>query len=98
MLTRDECVRYADECEAMNKIARHAENRVRLTEMAAQNGASSPRPRRHPLNLRLAILPDWVERQPGMAHDEGPPAYFFASRIVRHRRSGVAGMSKWRTP
>jgi len=36
MLSRDECLRYADQCEAMSKIARHAENRIRLIEMAAK--------------------------------------------------------------
>jgi len=35
MLSRDDCLRFAKECEEMSKVARHDENRQRLVEMAA---------------------------------------------------------------
>jgi hypothetical protein len=35
MLSPEDCLRFAGECEDMAKIARHAENRERLIEMAA---------------------------------------------------------------
>jgi hypothetical protein len=35
MIDREECLRYAKECEDMAKVARHEENRARLTDMAA---------------------------------------------------------------
>lgn len=34
MLSRDQCLKYAHECEAMSKVARHEENRQRLIDMA----------------------------------------------------------------
>lgn len=58
MLSRDDCLRFARECEEMSKIARQAENRERLVEMAAawralakmadeaESGAAG-KPRRH---------------------------------------------------
>lgn len=54
MLSRDDCLRFAKECEEMSKVARHAENRERLVEMAAawralakmaEEPPASPRPR-----------------------------------------------------
>ena len=35
MLSPEDCLRFAQECEDMSKIARHPENRERLLEMAA---------------------------------------------------------------
>jgi hypothetical protein len=35
MLSPEDCLRFARECEDMSKIARHPENRERLIEMAA---------------------------------------------------------------
>jgi hypothetical protein len=35
MLDPDECRQFAEQCEAMSKIARHDENRERLLDMAA---------------------------------------------------------------
>jgi hypothetical protein len=35
VLDPGECRRFADQCEAMSKVARHEENRERLLDMAA---------------------------------------------------------------
>jgi hypothetical protein len=35
MLDRDECRRFAEQCAAMSKVARHEANRDRLLDMAA---------------------------------------------------------------
>ena len=54
MLSREDCLRFARECEEMSKVARHSENRDRLVEMAAAwralakmagDGPSTPKPR-----------------------------------------------------
>jgi hypothetical protein len=49
MLSKDECLRYADQCDAMAKIAKVEEIRVHLLEMAtrwrelAQTAREAPR-------------------------------------------------------
>jgi hypothetical protein len=54
MLSRDDCLRFAKECEEMSKVARHDENRQRLVEMAAawralakmaEDNPTTPKPR-----------------------------------------------------
>ena len=54
MLSREDCLRFAQECEDMSKVARHEENRDRLVEMAAawralanmaDEGSAPPKPR-----------------------------------------------------
>ena len=56
MLSPEDCLRFAQECEDMSKIARHPENRERLVEMAAawralakmaEDKAAADKPRRH---------------------------------------------------
>lgn len=54
MLSAEDCLRFAKECEEMSNVARHAENRERLVEMAAawralakmaEESPTTPRPR-----------------------------------------------------
>ena len=54
MLSPEDCQRFAKECEEMSKVARHAENRDRLVEMAAawralakmaEENPATPKPR-----------------------------------------------------